>query len=385
MKRIALVVVLGAGFAWTALSQTIEWVQVVSKPVSRKIDVPGEIQPFLSVALGARVSAAVEQVRVDRGSVVEQGDLLVELSAPDLVARIAEAEAKVQTVEADRLQAEAKLRSLEAATVALQASLASSQATLDRLKTAAQTPGAISGNELEISQRGVEAARANVDAQRASADAQRASIEALRSQKSAAEAAVRTLKEMSGYLRVTAPFAGIVTERLVHPGAIAGPGSGALVVLQQVDRLRLVVAVPEANAGGIVRGAVVEFQVPAFPERKFSGTIARVSQSLDQKTRTMPVELDVTNRNGALAPGMFASVAWPVRSTQPALYVPKTSVATTTERTFVIRDNHGRAEWVDVRKGAADGELIQVIGPLEAGNRVVKRATDEIRDGSVLR
>jgi RND family efflux transporter MFP subunit len=190
---------------------------------------------------------------------------------------------------------------------------------------------------------------------------------------------------MAGYLRVTAPFAGVVTERLVHPGAIAGPGSGPLVVLQQLDRLRLVVAVPEANAGGISRGAAVQFQVPAFPERTFSGTIARVSQSLDQKTRTMPVELDVTNRDGALAPGMFASVSWPVRSTQAALYVPKTSVVTTTERTFVIREKNGRAEWLDVRKGPTDGDLIQVFGPLEPGNRVIKRATDEIRDGSTLR
>jgi hypothetical protein len=74
-----------------------------------------------------------------------------------------------------------------------------------------------------------------------------------------------------------------------------------------------------------------------------------------------------------------------VRSTQAALYVPKTSVVTTTERTFVIREKGGRAEWVDVRKGPTEGDLIQVFGSLEAGNRVIKRATDEIRDGSTLR
>ena len=76
---------------------------------------------------------------------------------------------------------------------------------------------------------------------------------------------------------------------------------------------------------------------------------------------------------------------WPVRSTEPALFVPKTSVVTTTERTFVIRDKNGLAEWVNVQKGPAEGDLIRVIGPLQEGDRVVKRATDEMREGTNLK
>jgi membrane fusion protein (multidrug efflux system) len=95
----------------------------------------------------------------------------------------------------------------------------------------------------------------------------------------------------------------------------------------------------------------------------------------------MPVELDFTNRDGALAPGMYPSVKWPVRSQASALWVPKTSVVTTTERTFVIHDHAGRAEWVDVKKGAADGDLVSVMGNVKAGDMVVRRATDEIREG----
>jgi RND family efflux transporter MFP subunit len=151
-----------------------------------------------------------------------------------------------------------------------------------------------------------------------------------------------------------------------------------------VSRLRLVVPVPEEDVSGIASGAAVPFQVPAWPERNFSGTIARVSRTLDPKTRTMAVELDVTNRDGALAPGMYPAVKWPVRRSHPALFVPKTGVVTTTERTFVIRDQGGRAEWVYVKKGFADGDLIEVVGALKAGDRVVRRATDEIRDGSPL-
>jgi len=124
--------------------------------------------------------------------------------------------------------------------------------------------------------------------------------------------------------------------------------------------------------------------VPAYPERNFSGTVARRAQALDQKTRTMAVELDVMNPDRSLAPGMYAAVKWPVRRSQPALYVPRTSVVTTTERTFVIRGKNGKAEWVNVRKGAVDGDLQEVIGELQAGDKVVKRAYDELREGTPL-
>jgi len=283
------------------------------------------------------------------------------------------------------VQTEAKLASLESTLKSLEATLASTQATYDRLKSASQTPGAISGNELEVALRAVEAQRAGVESQRGSIQAQRATIEAVRSAKTAAEAALRALKEMEAYLRVTAPFAGVVTERIVHPGALVGPGSDKpLLILQQISRLRVTVAVPEENVGAIAKGANVGFQVPAYPERNFSGTVARRAQALDQKTRTMAVELDVMNPDQSLAPGMYAAVKWPVRRAQPALYVPRTGVVTTTERTFVIREKNGKAEWVNVRKGAADGDLQEVIGELQAGDKVVKRANDELREGTPL-
>jgi hypothetical protein len=79
---------------------------------------------------------------------------------------------------------------------------------------------------------------------------------------------------------------------------------------------------------------------------------------------------------------MYPTVKWPVRRDHPGLFVPKTSVVTTTERTFVIRDRNGRAEWVDVKKGAADGDLIEVSGALAAGDKVVRRGTDELREGT---
>lgn len=343
--------------ATLASAQKIEFATVTSKAVSRSVDLPGEFEPFLRVSLHARVAGYVERVAVDRGSNVKQGDVLAELSAPEMGSRIAEAESKIQAIESDRLQAEAQL--------------AATQSTYVRLKEAAETPGAIAGNELVQMQQQVAAGQALIQSHRRAGQA--------------AEANLRALKETQSYLRITAPFDGVITERLVHPGALVGPGADSpLLVLQQISKLRLVVAVPEEDSGSIAHGARVTFRVPAFPERTYAGVIARSSHSLDAKTRTMAVELDVTNADGSLAPGMYPTVKWPVRQSRPTLLVPPSGVVTTAERTFVIRNRDGHAEWVDVKKGAAEGDLIEVMGQLKAGDRIIKRASDEIREGSPL-
>ena len=335
----------------------VELVAVIEKPVSRTVQLPGEFLPFLSVALHAKVPGYVERVLVDRGSIVKQGELLVELSAPEMQAQIAEARSRVEAAKADRLQA--------------QAQLAAERDTYVRTKKAAETPGAVSGNEVLQSEQRVAAAQATLDSREQASRA--------------AQATVRSLEDLQGYLKISAPFGGVITERLVHPGAFVGPGNDvALLMLEQVSHLRLVVPLPEEYVGGIARGANVRFEVPAYPGREYSGKIARVAHALDQKSRTMAVELDVMNTDGSLAPGMYPSVKWPVRGSGEAMFVPKTSVVTTTERTFVIREDEGKAKWVDVKKGPADGDLVQVLGDLRPGDKVVRRATDELRDGTVM-
>ena len=358
MTRTNFTLLLALACAAPTWAQTPDLAPVVSKPVSRTIDLPGELQPFLSVAVRAKVPGYVEKVLVDRGSAVREGQLLIELSAPELAARVAETESKVQAARSDQLQAEAQL--------------SAAQSLFDRLKQAASTPGAISGNEVVQAEKQVDAARALV-ASRAQAV-------------TTAQAAVQSQKDLQAYLKVTAPFDGIVTERLIHPGALAGTASEPpLLMIQQITRLRLIAAVPEEDLGAIAHGAKVTFKVPAFPDRTYSGTIARLAHALDPKSRTMPVELDVSNTDSSLSPGMYPTIQWPVRRAKPALFVPKTAVVTTTERTFVIREHSGHAEWLDVKKGGADGDLIEVTGNLHAGDRVVRRATDELRDGAPLR
>ncbi|MCW5981035.1 MAG: efflux RND transporter periplasmic adaptor subunit [Bryobacteraceae bacterium] len=335
-------------------AQDVQVVKVESKTLSRTVLLTGELLPFQAVDLHARVQGFVEKVLVDRGSIVKQGELLVTLSAPEMEAQVAEAEAKVKTAESAVSEARAKLVAAES--------------TYKRLKEASATEGAISGNELVIAEQSAEALR----------DAVRASESAT----TAAKASLAAVQKMQQYLHILAPFSGVISERLAHPGALAGPGAGPLLRLEQVSRLRLVVAVPEANFAGVSLGAKAPFQVSAYPTRTFHGAVARIARSIDPKTRSMSVELEVSNASGALAPGMYPQVHWPVHATERALVVPSTSVVRTTERVFVIRVKDGRAEWVDVRVGARESGQFQVFGSLAEGDMVVRNGSDEIRDGS---
>ena len=103
-------------------------------------------------------------------------------------------------------------------------------------------------------------------------------------------------------------------------------------------------------------------------------------ESLGRKA--FPVELDVRNVGSRLSPGMFAQVAWTVRRRQPSLFVPVSAIATTTERTFVIRVRGGRTEWVDVKTGLTSGPLVEVFGDLKSGDEVAARGTDELKAGA---
>src|SRR5262249_18487972 len=137
----------------------------------------------------------------------------------------------------------------------------------------------------------------------------------------AAQAQVQAVRDLEQYLQIKAPFDGIIIERNVHPGALVGPGSGSapLLPLHQISRLRLVVAVPEALVGGIVKGARVPFTVPAYPGEQFFGTVSLLAHDLDPKTRSMAVELEVRNSDLRLGAGMYPEVQWPVKRSQPSL------------------------------------------------------------------
>lgn len=357
-RRFLFALTLALGMHSSLLGQKVQFARVVYRQVSRTTELPGEFYSFLSVQLHAKVPSYVEKVYVDRGSFVKEGDLLVQLSAPEMMAHIAQAQAQLTSAESDEAQAKAQS--------------AAAESTYTRTQEAAKTPGAVAPNDIIV-------AKAQMQAAQSLVQSRQRTIEALRSN-------LKSLQDLASYLRVTAPFAGVISARFVHPGAFVGPGADtALLQLDQVSRLRLAVAVPETDVAGIAKGARIDFKVPAYPDRTFNGIVARPAYVLDRKTRTMPVELDVTNAQRLLAPGMYPSVIWPVGHRRASLLVPSTSVVATTERVFVIRNHEGHAQWVDVRRGATVGNLVEVYGDLKPGDEIVQRGTDEIRDGASLK
>jgi membrane fusion protein (multidrug efflux system) len=341
----------------TATAQApIEVVRVTAKAVERQVKLPGEFQPYLAVPIYAKVTSFVKTMNVDRGSAVRKGQLLATLEAPEMQSQVLEAQSKAQALELQRAEAMAKL--------------AGAQSTYDRLKAASATPGVVAENDVVVAQKTVEAAQALVHSYEDSIKA--------------AQAQVQAVKDLQQYLTIKAPFDGIITERNVHPGALVGPGSAStpLLRLHQVSRLRLVIAVPEALVGAMVKGARVAFTVPAYPGETFYGVLNLMAHDLDEKTRSMAVELEVKNPDLRLGAGMYPEVQWPVKRPQASLLVPPASIVTTTERTFVIRVNNGVAQWVNVARGARVGDLIEVFGALKEGDSIVRRGTDEIREGA---
>jgi len=360
---------------------------VVSLQLERDLRLPGELQAYQDVALYARVPGFVEEISVDRGSAVKRGQLLARLKAPELDTQRSEAEARVRVAQLQRTEAAARVSSLRAQRIEAEARLASDEKTFERMKAASATPGVIAGNEVDIAARTVEAARARVRSWEESEKAAQAQVKAIEENVRALGNAASSAQSVENYLRITAPFDGVITERNVHPGSLAGPNAPApMLRLQQVNPLRLVIAVPEGEVAGIRRGAILSFTVPAFPGETFNGSVARIGQTLEQKTRTMPVELEVANGARRLAPGMFPEVIWPSRRPRPSLFVPPGAIASTTERTFLVRVRDGVTEWIDVKRGAAmrhEGtDLIEVFGDIAPGDQVAARGTDELRAGT---
>jgi membrane fusion protein, multidrug efflux system len=340
----------------------VEVVKVLEQPLNVTLSLPGELMPFQSVALYSRVTGFVKTITVDRGSRVRAGQQLAVLEAPELVAQKSEAQSKLQGAEAQL--------------AAVRAKAAGTASTYEKLRAASATPGVVAGNDVILAEKASEADQEQIAAAVQNVEAARRALE--------------SVSDVEGYLRITAPFSGVVSERNVHPGALVGPTGGPgtampIVRIVESSRLRLVIPVPEAYTAGVTNGTSLTFTVSAYPGQTFTGDVARISQSVDITSRTMAVELDVNNADGRLAPGTFCQVKWPVRREASSLLVPTASVASTTGRTFVIRVRNGRTEWVDVKTGLTSGPLVEVFGELDPGDEIAARGTDELKAGTLVR
>jgi membrane fusion protein (multidrug efflux system) len=257
--------------------------------------------------------------------------------------------------------AESKLKSQEAVYI-------SSKATYDRLLETSKTPGTISPNDLDIA-----LSKQNSDL----------------AQLEAEKAAYREIADTKNYLEIRAPFSGVISARNVSTGAYVGPsGKGSdlpIFTLQEQNKLRLVISVPEAYANYLNQKSPVGFTVKGLPNQAFKANVSRLAGALDTKLRSQRTEMDVINTNKKLLPGMVAEVSVQLDGSANTFIVPKSAVVNSTVKPFVVKVVGNKAQWVHVQLGRTADNKQEIFGNLSLHDVLIKTATEEIRDGAEVK
>jgi RND family efflux transporter MFP subunit len=360
MRNVAIVVglVLVAGAARTVLSRvvnaktldagvaehsTVYVKTALPKPPDsgQTIALPGTLQGAVQAPIAARASGYLKRWTKDIGSHVDKGELLAEIEAPELDEQVRQAVAR-------RDQAAS--------------SLALAQSTVERWESLRKRD-VVAQQDLDERRSALVQARANV---------------------AAAEADLQRLKQLEDFKRVTAPFAGVITRRDVDVGDLIDTSGKALFTLAQTDPLRLYVSVPQSYAQLVKPGMPVTVTQSEIRGRSFKGEVTRTSASIDAATRTMQAEISLPNRDGALLPGAYVTVALPLPANQ-GLTVPVNALLFRGEGMRVaVVDAAGHVSLRPVSLGRDDGRNVEVTSGLSASDRFVLNPPDSVVDGDVV-
>lgn len=196
-----------------------------------------------------------------------------------------------------------------------------------------------------------------------------------------AQAAVKEAQHKLSYCDLTAPFAGSVIMRYVDPGALVGPGN-PVVSIADPSAMRIMVNVVERDVRLVKVGLEAELSVDAYPDRAFHGRVQRVVNAVDPKNRTMLVEVDIPNADGALKPGMFGRVAITVDTHRGALVALAKSLIVTEDGTFVFTTDGKSAHRRAVKLGFDDGDRVEVLSGLDATDQLVIAGQDLLGEGA---
>jgi RND family efflux transporter MFP subunit len=317
---------------------------ITEKALSSYARLPGQLNPFNEVNLFPKVNGFVRQIFVDRGSQVSKGQLLLTLEAPEMESQLQAANSRY-------------LQSLETASA--------SKEKYNRLKQAAAEPGSVSPLDLDN-------AISRMKSDMAVANSEKSNVESVRT--------------MQGYLRIYAPFDGMIVQRNVSPGALVAPGKTTdqpMLVLQDTRKLRLEVAIPENYVDKVDLKQAVVFTLNAIPGMEYTGKISRMANALGSM-RSEAIEIDVLNKNGQLKPGMYGEVKIPMLSGAKSLLVPNSAIVRSTEKKYIIVVKNSKAKLVDVKEGLAGKDFTEVFGAISAGEKIILKAGDDIKDGDLI-
>jgi HlyD family secretion protein len=354
---------------------------------------PGQIEGFEQTPLFAKVAGYVRKFHADIGDRVRAGQVLAELSVPELDEELNQKEAGVglaragltqarralKAAEASLLKAEAAIRNAKAGRDRAEANVTRWEAEYDRVRRLLPTR-AVDRQTGDATLDQLRSARAALDESKASIElttAARAESAALRDQAEAnvrvAEAKLKVAEAdrartaaLVGYTRLKAPFDGVVTRRTVDTGHLVQPSSGSssggapLFVVVRTDPVRIFVDVPQDVAGLVRAGTPARVRVEALQGREFEGRVARSSWALDDRTRTLRTQIDLPNPDGLLRPGMYASASLTVERTG-ALTLPVSAVLTQDDEPAVVCVEGGKAVRAPVKLGSRQGGRVEVL------------------------
>lgn len=323
---------------------SMETVAIKKSNPKVELKLPGELIPDQETALFAKVQSYVKKINVDIGSHVSAGQVLMVLEAPEIQSQAANAKAKWQAQEAI---------------------YASTKSSYSRMYKANETKGAIAKDALD-----------QITARKLSDEAQ----------VNAARSAYRELQDINRYLVIRAPFSGVITERNVDLGAYVGPmGGPPLMVIQNTSKLRLSLSVSEANVPYLNVGDTISFRVHALPEKNFKARISRKSGSLDLKLRSEKIEADFINHSRELKPFMIAESMIPLQNKDATFFIPRSALVESNMGIYIIKKENGKAKFIPVKKGRILNDTIEVFGDLSEGDPILKKGSEEIVEGSLIK
>lgn len=308
---------------------------------AQTISLPGTLQGAAQSPIGARASGYLKRWTKDIGSKVAKGELLAEIETPEIDQQLSQAIAA-------RDQAAA--------------SLALSRSTVERWE-GLRRKDVVSQQDLEEKRSAAQQAAANL---------------------AAAEANVQRLRQLEGFKRITAPFAGVIVRRNVEVGDLIDAGGAAsrpLFVLAQTNTLRVYVNVPQAYAQLVKPGQPVVVTQNELRGETFKGEVARTAGAIDTATRTMQVEIALPNEDGRLLPGAYVQVSLPLPGNS-TLLAPTNTLLFRPEGTMVaLVDAQGQVALRKVGVGRNLGENFEVLSGLSEDDRIVLNPPDWISDG----
>ncbi len=362
-----------------AEARTVTVAKAVMAPLERTVEVTGTLAAEEQVALAFKVTGRVQDLLVDLGSPVRSGQVLARLTPTDFELRQQQAEASLQQARA-RLgltpDGEDSTVDLENTALVRQSRAVRDQARLtrDRMKTFVER-GISSRADLDAAEAALEVAEGRL----IDAVEEIRNREAVLAQRRSELAIARQALEDT-VLR--APIDGAVRERQVTEGEYRSAGTPVLTIVR-TDPLRLRVAVPERSSTALRAGQPVRVRVEG-DDATYEGKLVRLGAAIDENNRTLPVEAAVSNRNGALRPGMFASAEIIVERSDKAVVVPGDAIVTFAGVQKVLLVKDGRASEQRVRTGRRAGDRVEIVEGLAGGETVIVKPGDVV-DGTVVR